>query len=164
MYCSSCGVEVTQELNYCNRCGANLSPAVNLVPQPPAPVKLTGPTIGVAAMVVLSLIVILGFVDNLALRGVHPTAIAWIAIIAIGMVFGVAALIINLFVKLLLSGRTAAAAAEQRPPQLKKQHSNPQLSAPQTGPMNPPVSSVTDHTTRTFEPAHRERFEREKRS
>jgi hypothetical protein len=59
MYCSSCGIEVTQELNYCNRCGANLSPATNLVPQLPAPpVKLTGPTIAIGATVVLSLVVI----------------------------------------------------------------------------------------------------------
>lgn len=29
MYCSSCGTAMTQGLNYCNRCGANLVPVSN---------------------------------------------------------------------------------------------------------------------------------------
>jgi hypothetical protein len=161
MYCSSCGIEVTQELNYCNRCGANLNPPANLVPQmPPPPPKLTGPTIALGLTVVLSLAAIFGGIDNLALRGVHPTAIAWIAIISLGMVFGVAALFIRLWTNLLTN---AAAHTQQPPAQLKKPQPAAQLPAPQTGPMNVPLSSVTDHTTRTFEPAYRERAEREKR-
>lgn len=159
MYCSSCGIEVTQELNYCNRCGANLNPQTNLVQQMPAPpVKLTGPTIALGAMVVLSLAAIFGGAENLALRGVHPAALAWMVIISLAMVFGIAALVIRLLTSLLSNSK---AQTEQRPAQLKQPQANAQLPAPQTGPMNVPISSVTDHTTRTFDPVYRERAKRE---
>ena len=55
MYCQSCGTEVTKELNYCNRCGANLNASSNLPEQFVRPVSLTAPTIAVALMVVISL-------------------------------------------------------------------------------------------------------------
>ena len=158
MYCSSCGTEVTQELNYCNRCGANLNPPANMVTQISGPpVKLTGPTIALGAMVVIGLGVILGSVDNLAMRGVHPTALAWIAIVSIAMVFGVAALFIRLWANL---ATNSSARAEQPSPAQLKQRANAQLPAAQTGPVNAPVASVTDHTTRTLEPAYRESSKR----
>lgn len=156
MYCSSCGIEVTQELNYCNRCGANLNTATSLVPQMPArPVRLTGPTIALGLTVVMSLATIFGGINTLTLRGLHPTAIAWIAIISFATVFGVAGLVIRLWTSLLANSSNRIEA--QRPPQLKRPQPNAQLHAPQTGPMQPPISSVTDHTTRTFDPAYKER-------
>lgn len=156
MYCSSCGIEVTQELNYCNRCGANLNTAANLVPQMPArPVKLTGPTIALGATVVMSLVVIFTGAENLASRGIDAVALSWMIIISLTMVFGVVGLFIRLWSRLLTNSSSNIEA--QRPAQLKKPQPNAQIPAPQTGPMNPPISSVTDHTTRTFEPAYRER-------
>jgi hypothetical protein len=162
MYCSSCGIEVTQELNYCNRCGANLYPA-SLAPQVVAPpVKLTGPTIALAVMVVCSLAAIFNSADRLALRGVHPAAIAWMVIIGLMTLFGITGLVIRLLANLLKNSSTAAAAVPQyqRPAQLRQPQPNPQLQAPQTGPMQAPNSSVTDHTTRTFDPVYRERSQK----
>ena len=159
MFCSTCGLEVPHELNYCNRCGANLNPQTNLIPQMPSPpVKLTGPTIALGATVVMSIIAIFAGVDNLAVRGVDPVALAWMVIVSLTMVFGVAALFIRLWTRLLTNSSNETA---QRPAQLKKPQPNAQLNAAQTGPMNVPISSVTDHTTRTFEPAYRERADRE---
>ena len=161
MYCSSCGIEVSKELNYCNRCGANLPSSVNPVPQVYAPrVKLTGPSIALALMVVMSIAAIFSGVNRLALNGVHPTALVWMIIISLGMVFGVAALVIRLWASLLTN--SSARTLEQHPAQLRKPQPNAQLQAAQTGPMNAPISSVTDHTTRTFEPAYRERIERDR--
>jgi hypothetical protein len=160
MYCPSCGIEMTQELNYCNRCGANLSQPANLIPQSPArPVRLTGPTIALCIMVVLSLVAIFGGVENLAMKGVTPIALAFIAITSLLMVFGVSALVIQVWLRLLTASSSNHA---EHPAQLKRAQQNAQLPAPQTGPMNVPVASVTDHTTRTFEPAYKERFERGK--
>lgn len=158
MYCSSCGLEVPHELNYCNRCGANLGAPANLIQQAPSPpVRLTGPTIALGVTIVFSLMAIFSGASNLALRGVHPTAIAWMVIVGLGMVFGVAALFIRLWTRLLTNNTVQI---EQRPPQLKRGQQNPQLNGAQTGPMNVPISSVTDHTTRTFEPAYRDRIEK----
>jgi hypothetical protein len=156
MYCSSCGVEVTKELNYCNRCGANLNAASSLATQVYSPpVKLTGPIAALGATVILSLIVIFAAADKLSERGIHPTALAWIIIISMAMVFGIVGHITRLMATLLKN--SSKGAEEQRPAQLRKPQPNEQLPAAQTGPMNAPISSVTDHTTRTFEPAYRER-------
>src|SRR5438128_933474 len=44
MYCPSCGAESTLELNYCNRCGANLAGSV--APRTPfVPVSVTKPAL-----------------------------------------------------------------------------------------------------------------------
>jgi hypothetical protein len=96
----------------------------------------------------------------LALRGVHPAAIAWMVIIALTTVFGITGLVIRLWTSLLTN--SSARTGDHRPIQPRKPQTAPQLQSTQTGPMNTPVSSVTDHTTRTFEPAYRERAERRK--
>lgn len=156
MYCSSCGMEVAKELNYCNRCGANLNPPVSQAPQIYTQLpNLTGPTIALGLTVVLSLAAIFKGAIHLAERNVHPTALAWMIILSLAMVFGVVALMVNFWSSLVKnsSGRNE----EQPQSQLKRPQPNPQLQSPETGPMNAPISSVTDHTTRTFEPAYRER-------
>lgn len=165
MYCSSCGAESVPGLNYCNRCGANLNPSTGLIEQAPAhPVKLTGPSIALGLMVVLSLTAIFSAIISLAEKGVHPAAITWIAIVSLMTIFGIAGLFIRLWSKVLIpSSKLVAPQPQQRPAQLKRQQSAPQLQAPETGPVaRAPIASVTDHTTRTFEPAYRDRAEREK--
>jgi hypothetical protein len=156
MYCSSCGIEVTQELNYCNRCGASLNQQTNLVPQIVAPpVRVTGPFIAIGATVVFSLAAIFSSADTLAVRGVNAAAIAWMVIVGLATVFGITGLLIRLLSSLLLN--QSRLAGQLRPAQLKQQPLAPPLPAAQTGPMQAPVSSVTDHTTRTFDPVHRQR-------
>lgn len=156
MYCSSCGVEVTKELNYCNRCGANLNSAASQAPQVYVPpVKMTGPITALGATVVLCLIVIFAAADKLSERSIHPTALAWIIIISLAVLFGIVGRVTHLMATLLKQQPNRA--EEQRPPQFRKPQPNEPLPAVPTGPMNTPLSSVTDHTTRTFEPVYRER-------
>jgi hypothetical protein len=163
MYCSSCGLEVSPELNYCNRCGANLNPSSALVPQVVAPpIRMTGPTIALAVMVVCSIAAIFSGASTLAMRGVHPAAIAWMVIIGLTTVFGITGLIIRFWTALLRNSLPGAVQQYQRPAQLRQPQSNPQLQAQQTGPVQQPIASVTDHTTRTFDPVYRERTQRGK--
>ena len=165
MYCSSCGAETVQGLNYCNRCGANLNPSTGLVQQAPAqPVKLTGPSVALGLTVVLGFAAIFSALISLAERGVNPVAITWIAIISLATIFGIAALFIRLWSKLLISSsKSVEPQPQQRPAQLQRPQPAPQLQAPETGPVaRAPIASVTDHTTRTFEPIYRDRAEREK--
>ncbi|HEX8746398.1 MAG TPA: hypothetical protein VF717_04305, partial [Pyrinomonadaceae bacterium] len=119
------------------------------------PVKLTGPIMALGATVVMSLIVIFAAADKLSERGVYPTALAWIIIVSMAMVFGIVGHIARLMASLLKNSSNVA--EEQRTAQLRRPKPHEQLPAAQTGPMNAPISSVTDHTTRTFEPAYRER-------
>jgi hypothetical protein len=157
MYCSSCGAEVTKELNYCNRCGANLKLSANLPEQYLRPVSLTGPTIAIALMVIFGLGITFASIAGLARNGVHPVALTWMVIGALGTITGVAAMVLRQWSQ--LAG--VVKQKEQRLPRKKPAESE---SAPiQLPPMrSEPISSVTDHTTRTFEPLYREPFERGK--
>ena len=148
MYCPSCGTEVTTALNYCNRCGANLNPPVSLPEEKVRLVSLTGPTIAVAAMVVMSIGLIFSAARELLTRGLHPAALTWVVIFGLATIMGVSALFIRLWTSLL-----GVAKPKERPARRQKQaESEPE--AAQLPPMRtPPAQSVTDHTTRNFEPA-----------
>jgi multisubunit Na+/H+ antiporter MnhG subunit len=157
MYCPSCGTEVTRELNYCNRCGANLNLSSNLPEQPQRPVSLTGPTIGIAVMVVVGLGIIFSSISNLARSGVHPVALTWMIIAGMAMITGVAAMVIRQWSH--LAG--VSKRQEQKAPR-KKPVADEAAPIQLPSMRSTPVSSVTDHTTRTFEPVYRNPRERGK--
>jgi hypothetical protein len=157
MYCPSCGTEVTIELNYCNRCGANLKLSSNLPEQPLRSVSLTGPTIAIALMVIFGLGITFASIAGLARNGVHPVALTWMVIGGLGMITGVAAMVLRQWSH--LAGIVKQ--KEQRPP--RKKPAENEAAPIQLPPMrSEPISSVTDHTTRTFEPLYREPVERGK--
>ena len=145
MYCPSCGTEVTSALNYCNRCGANLNQPANQADVHVAPVNLTGPTIAIGLMVVIALAIIFIGATELLSRGIDPTALTWMVIVSLAMVMGVSALFIRQWTTL---------AGVMNPKERKKQAEFKPPAAPaQLPPMrSEPVHSVTDHTTRTFDP------------
>src|SRR5438094_3797216 len=63
MFCPSCGAESTNELNYCNRCGANLSLAP-IANAEIAPINVTKPILIIA--VTLLLLTLGGFAGIIA--------------------------------------------------------------------------------------------------
>ncbi len=155
MYCSSCGTEVTSGLNFCNRCGANLSQASNLPEQPVRYVSLTGPTIAIALMVVIGLGITFASVSELAKNNFHPVALTWMVIAGLAMIASVAALIIRQWSNL------AGVVKPKEQPLPRKKSADKEFAPAQLPPLrSEPVSSVTEHTTRTFEPAYRERERR----
>ena len=158
MYCQSCGTEVTKELNYCNRCGANLNLTTTLPEQPLRPVNLTGPTIAIALMVIIGLGIIFASIAELARSGVHPAALTWMVIGGLGMITGVAALVVRQW-----SHLAGAVRPKERPIFPRKKSAEKESAPVQLPPMrSEPAHSVTDHTTRTFEPLYREPVERGK--
>ena len=155
MYCPSCGNEITVELKYCNRCGANLSwPAtVNQAPAPP--VRLTLPSIVLGLTIVIGLGIIFGGVTGFADRGVHPFALVWIVLFSTATLFGCVALMIRFWTKLLSLQREMSPMQPLRPAFTERppvQHLPP--------PRMEPVGSVTENTTRTFTPVYREPSDR----
>jgi hypothetical protein len=155
MYCPSCGTEVTLGLNYCNRCGANLSQSTNLPEPPVRSVNLTGPTIAIALMVVIGMGIIFASVADLARTDFHPVALTWMVIAGLGMLAGVAALVIRQWSH--LAGITKP--KEKSLPH--KKTADKEFAPAQLPPLrSEPASSVTEHTTRTFEPAYIERERR----
>ena len=158
MYCQSCGTEVTKELNYCNRCGANLNQSSNLPAQIVRPVNLTAPTITIALMVLIGLGIIFASISDLARKDIHPAALTWMVICGLAMITGVAALVLRQWTNL------AGGAKEKERTFPRKKPVEVEASAPKPLPpmRSEPIQSVTDHTTRTFDPVYREPVERRK--
>ncbi len=154
MFCPSCGNEIPVELKYCNRCGANLSVVATGYPTPVKPMKLGFPAIVLGLTVTGGIGVIFGGATKLAEMHLHPAAIAWMVIFSMATLFGCTALILRFWLKVFSLNR------EFYQPQ--NQHQTPmQIPAPrqQFPPRLEPMPSVTEHTTRTFSPADRERSE-----
>src|SRR5712691_5015880 len=154
MYCPSCGNEITVELNYCNRCGANLTlPASNFPAPIVAPVKLTAPTIVLGLTVTGGLGIIFGGASEFVKMGLQPAAIIWIVLFGMATLIGCSALLIRFWSKMLSLQRETPTL----PQSVRRVKGVPQQQLP---PRLEPVPSVTENTTRTFSPVYRDTSER----
>ncbi len=152
MYCPSCGNEITVELKYCSRCGANLSLTPASYPAPVSiPIKLTAPAVVLGLTITGGLGIIFAGASELAQLHLHPAAITWMVIFSLAMLFGCTALLLRFWSKMFsFSRETYQQPHIVRPP---AQIHGPQ---PQLPPRFEGVPSVTEHTTRTFSRAYRE--------
>lgn len=150
MYCSSCGVAVSQGLTYCNYCGSKLNAAKG--DNRSAEVK---PELLVSAM---AMVFVFGLIAITMLLGVMKSVIN----LDIGQILAFALLsflilvsIEGVLVRLLFRRKRDN---EQADPavQLKGPITN-ELDAAHARALSEPVASVTEHTTRTFEPIYNER-------
>jgi len=155
MYCPSCGNEISVELKYCNRCGANLA----IVPESYAPVvkpiRLGLPAIVLGLTITVGMGIIFGGASELAARSLNPVAIVWIIIFSLVTLFGCTALMLRFWLKVLAMNRETY----QPPNQMGTSGQTPAHFPPprqQFQPRLEPMPSVTEHTTRTFSPAYRE--------
>lgn len=154
MYCPTCGNEITVELKYCNRCGANLSlPQTNLPAITTVPVSLTAPTVVIGLTITVGLGIIFSSIARLAEMHVHPAALTWMLLFGMITLFGCSALLIRFWSKMVGVQRTA-------PSLQKRKKSSEGIPPQQLPPRFDPVPSVTEHTTRTFSPVYREPTER----
>jgi hypothetical protein len=156
MYCPSCGNEISVELKYCNRCGANLSGVPEVYPPPMVkPMKLGVPAIVLGLTITIGLGIIFSSATELAERQVHPAAIAWMVIFGLAALFGCTALMLRFWLKVLAMNREVYQPQNQIRPavQMPSQIPGPRQQFP---PRLEPIPSVTEHTTRTFSRAYRE--------
>lgn len=148
MYCSSCGASATPGLTYCNRCGAKLNQSERASKS--SDVK---PELLVSAMVATF---IFGLFGLTALMGVLKVILE----LQTGQIFGIAAfgfllmlLLEGVFITLLFRRRGDKKADDVA--QLPRATNELDAAHPRTLPEG--VTSVTEHTTRAFEPIYRER-------
>lgn len=141
MYCANCGTPRTQELSYCNRCGADLR----------APVESSN-TKAIAAF--LSAITIIG-IGGLALMLAGALLMRKGANLSqelIGFFMLFTFLIVTMTEILLFRNLSKFSGSTKRkhsfPAPLPTQHD---LRLPQGAPLGEPVGSVTENTTRTLE-------------
>ena len=162
MYCPTCGTQLTQELAYCPRCGANLAPMERA--QRVSPARLTGATwaLSLATTVVTlgGLGMVFAFVAFALSRGlVLPKGIVALMFFFLSVVVVIASLLIAQLSQVI---SLAKEAADETPPE-RKRKSTPKLDAAAPAQLDAPrepFASVTEHTTRTFEPVPRERHTR----
>ena len=152
MYCSACGSAVSRDLRYCNRCGAKVGGAEGDGVAESA--ESYAESLGWAAVVafVSGIGVIIGLMAVMKnVVGFDPGVI--LAITALS--FGLLLVIEGVIIRLLLKGgrgarltRDAGGPGEQTTRELGEAHAR---SLPE------PVPSVTEQTTRAFEPVGSER-------
>ena len=148
MFCPSCGTESTG-LNYCNRCGANLTVAV--APVELAPISLTKPILIIGAVVALITLGGFGVIISGAIEMVRSGAGAVspaLPIFGMPTILTIDILLIRQLSKLI----NAALAPERRQiasPQTQF-YADPRLSRPSTARLES-APSVTENTTRLLD-------------
>lgn len=158
MFCPVCGAESTQGLNYCKRCGAGLSASTPPLEQKSPAGKAVG-----TMLFLVSVVSIAGFIalfSTVYSLGERPgfESKPLIAIMAFGgaTVVGVVGLLVWLLLRLTTGHQPAAQQHEIEKPVARDFHA-PQLPAAPIG-----LPSITENTTRNFEPrSHREKGARE---
>jgi hypothetical protein len=144
---------VATGLSYCNRCGANLKPA-----EAPASSKRPAGLAWIVWFGILimgspfpAMIIVFDEVKKLYAAGFPLSYVMMLAIIGLLTVFGGVLLlsrVLSPMVKAYL--QISESPAEQKKPEL------PERTPAQLEAAREPVSSVTENTTRTFEPLYRE--------
>ena len=151
MYCSSCGVAVAQGLSYCNHCGAKLSgvSGVNDSESPPLnPGLLVSAMAGTFILGLLAISILIGVMKSvLDFNAGQILAFALLSFLIMLFLEGV-------FLRLLFRRTGGAAASESLP---VKGHATKELDAANARALPEPVPSVTENTTRTFDPIYTER-------
>jgi predicted lipid-binding transport protein (Tim44 family) len=154
MYCSSCGVAVTQGLPYCNYCGAKLSTGDSGEKPPETrPAGLVG---GLVTMMVATFV--MGLFAITIFMGVMKTVIHLDTGAMLGFTslsFLIMLMLEGIFIRLLFRP-IKHRDSEPRNTFQNNRASTKELEAQTRLPMEP-VSSVTEHTTRAFDTIYSER-------
>jgi hypothetical protein len=149
MYCSTCGVAVAPGLSYCNYCGARLSAAKDDSAGKSPDVK---PELLVSA---ISGVFILGLVAIIMLMFIMKEALDLPVdqVIAFSLVpFLVLLFIEAVFIRLLLRSKRGPQKAGDT--LHSREHATNELDAAQARSLPEHTPSVTEHTTRAFDPIH----------
>jgi len=150
MYCSSCGVAVTQGVSYCNYCGEKLTAAKSeSIIKEVRPETLVGAMVFTFVFGLGAITILMGMMKAvLHLEGGLILAFALLCFLIMLSLEGV-------FIRLLL--RRKRGAEEAGDTVTLKGPATRELYAAQARVLPEPVPSVTEHTTRAFDPIYSER-------
>jgi hypothetical protein len=146
MYCSACGVAVNEGLTYCNYCGANLQREITRAPGP-KPDNLVAMMVATFVMGTLAITVLLGVLRAVLHLDYGPLLV--VLFITFLMMF----FLEGVFIKLLFR-RGRIEETDERP--ARRRGTTRELEAQSRAPSEP-VASVTENTTRAFEPVYNQR-------
>ena len=151
MYCPSCGVSVAQGLSYCNHCGAKLSVEKGGSLNKSSEVKPASLLWGMIAALVFGFVAITFLMMAMKMVGLNVGQILAFTILS----FLIVLLVEGMFIWQLL--RRKRGAEETGDTELSKEQSMKEFEAAQARALPEAMPSVTEHTTRLFEPIYRER-------
>ena len=151
MYCSSCGVVVAQGLSYCNYCGAKLSGVKgdSIIKSPE--VRPEALVWGMVAVLVFGLVATVFLIMAMKMVGLDVGLILAFTILSFLIMLLVEGVFTWQFLRRKRGGEETGESA------LSKKQATKELVAAQARVLPEPVPSVTEHTTRAFEPIYRER-------
>ena len=150
MYCSACGVAVSQGLTYCNYCGAKVGGAADnaLKSSGPRPEYLVFAMMAVFIFGVGAITLLMGMMKSVL--GLPVETVLAFALLP----FLIMLLLEGVFIRLLLRRNRGFETSHTSPS--KEQVTN-ELDAAHARALSEPMPSVTEHTTRAFAPIHNER-------
>lgn len=150
MYCSSCGVVVAQGLSYCNYCGAKLSGVKgdSFIKSPE--VRPESLVWGMVAVLVFGFVAIVFLIMAMKMVGLDVGPILAFTVLS----FLIILLVEGVFTWQLLRRKRGEETGDTA---LSKEQATKELDAAQSRVLPEPVPSVTEHTTRAFEPIYSER-------
>ena len=150
MYCSCCGASVAQGLSYCNHCGAKLSGEKDDSLIKSSEVKPASLVFGMIAVLVFGFVAITFPMMAMKMGGLNVGqihAFTTLSVLIMVVVEGV-------FISQLL--RRKRGPEETGHAVLPRQQATRELDAAQARVLPEAIPSVTEHTTRSFEPIYRE--------
>jgi len=151
MYCSSCGAAIPRGLSYCNHCGAKLTGerVDNAVKS--SEVKPESLVWGMVAVLVFGFVAIMFLMMAMKMVGLNVAQILAFTILS----FLIMLVVEGVFIWQLLARKRGT--AETADAVLSKEQTTRELYEAQARVLPEPVASVTEHTTRAFEPIYSER-------
>jgi hypothetical protein len=147
MFCPNCGKTVNQKLKYCNGCGERLSKAAE-IDKDGTPGKMLDNILTALFLVAMfGFGILVGLVAVLLGNNVEPKFVVLISIAYLAAVFGICYILLSQVPKLIDARlRTTVSDSESGVhPQLKP------ITTAQLEEFREPVTSVTDHTTKTLD-------------
>jgi hypothetical protein len=169
MHCSFCGAQTTYESRFCKACGTpqvNTNPLEETAPRV-APPNLTGAAWAIALATTAITLGGLGIVFSQITRIVNPLPWAaniprhpgeFLPVAIVMTVFGsmtvflIVFMLIRLFIRLMNVPGEPARAEKQKQPMMPQYRPSAVIAPPQIQAPPKSVVSVTEHTTRNFDP------------
>jgi uncharacterized membrane protein len=151
MYCPSCGASVAQGLSYCNYCGAKLSGEKGDSLIKSSEVRPESLVFGMVAVLVFGFVAITFLLMAMKMVGLNVGQILAFTILS----FLIMLLVEGVFIWQFLRRKRGAEGAGDTA--LSKEQATRELEAAQARGLPEPMPSVTEHTTRSFEPIYSER-------
>ena len=149
MYCSSCGVAVTPGLSYCNRCGAKQIRGDGTKASELRPETLVFGMLATFVFGIIAITILMGVSKNVLDVPIE-------GVLALGLIPFLLMIVLEVvFIRLLL--RRNSDVGESRKGAQREQHATNELDGGQQRALPHARQSVTEHTTRTFEPIYHDR-------